>query len=70
MDDWLFLTGQNGSKQRSRRGGDIAADQGELKLALQWMKFNEVSSYRIMEWWGANLRKFWSTGGGGFGWRQ
>jgi hypothetical protein len=35
-----------------------------MKFGAWWMKFDEVSS-RIMEKWGALLRKFWSVGGDG-----
>jgi hypothetical protein len=36
-----------------------------MKFGARWMKFDEVSSYRIVEKWGALLRKFWSVGGDG-----
>jgi hypothetical protein len=54
----------------SRRGGTIATDQEELKLGPRWMKFDEVSSYRIVKRWRDHLRKFWSVGGDGTGWQQ
>jgi hypothetical protein len=46
-------------------GSAMAADRGKLELALRWMNFDDVSSYRIVERWGSHLRWFYGAGGGG-----
>jgi hypothetical protein len=41
-----------------------------MKFSPQWMKFDEVSSYRIVDKWEAHLRKFWSVGGDVLSWQR
>jgi hypothetical protein len=48
----------------------MAANRGKLELALWWMKFDEVSSYRFVVMRGAHLGQFWGVGGDDLGWRQ
>jgi hypothetical protein len=72
----MILFHRNGMLGREKTGGvtlfahddAMAVDRLRLKPALQWMNFNDVSSYRIVERLGSHLRRFYGTGGDGLGW--